>query len=433
VVFERGAGFKGSLQALKQDVTLTRLSLGFTAFLFAATGPLVILLTSANQAKLPFETTVSWIFTVYLTSGIGMIFMSLYYRQPIVVAWSIPGAALVGDGLLHNAFSDVLGAYLVVALALVILGITGAVRRVMEWLPIPVLMGMVAAVLLPYALAVFTALVDIPFVAGPALLIYLFLTAFPHLGRRFPPVLCTIVVALLLASFTGATNWGALEAHPATPVVFFPTFNLATIIELAPPLLIAVIAIQNGQGIAVLLSQGFKPPINAMTTVCGVGSLVNLIFGGHSTCIAGPSVAIIANPEAGDRKGRYTGATTQGFFWIVFGLFAPVAASIERVVLKKSLIPMLGGMAMLSVLTGAFQAAFGGKFKTGALFSFLITFSNIKIAGIGSAFWGLAGGMFVAYLLDRADFLEMIAHVRQERATRQTEELADTVERTEVA
>lgn len=417
MLVERGVGFKGSLRDFWRELTLTRLSLGFTAFLFAATGPLVILLSSANKAKLPFETTVSWIFIVYLGAGVGMILMSLYYRQPIVVAWSIPGAALVGDGLLHNSFSDVLGAYLVVALALIMLGLTGAVRWVMSWMPVPVLMGMVAAVLLPYALAVFTALTDIPFIAVPALGIYLFLTAFPHLGRRFPAVLCAIILALIIASFTEATNWSALEARPATPVFFVPTFNLATIIELAPPLLVAVIAIQNGQGIAILLSQGFEPPINAMTSICGFGSLVNLFLGGHSACIAGPSVAIVASPEAGERKGRYAGVTSQGFFWIAFGLFAPVAASIERVVLKKTLIPMLGGLAMLSVLTGSFQSAFGGKFKTGALFAFLITYSNLKILEIGSAFWGLVGGVAVAYLLDRNDFNEMLATVRHERAS----------------
>lgn len=431
MIIEKGAGFKGSLREFWRELTVTRVSLGFTAFLFAATGPLIILLTSANQAKLPFEVTVSWIFIVYFTSGVGMILLSLYYREPIVLAWSIPGAALVGDGLSHNAFSDVLGAYLVVAVLLLVLGVTGAVRRAMGWMPIPVLMGMVAAVLLPYALGVFTALTDIPIIAGPTLVIYLLLTALPRMGKRLPPVLCAIIAALVIASFTGTTNWSALEAHPVTPTIFYPTFNLTTIIELAPPLLIAVIAIQNGQGIAVLLSQGYKPPINAMTIACGLGSIANLIFGGHSSCIAGPSVAIVASPEAGDRKGRFTGVSSQGIFWIVFGIFAPVAASIERVVLKKTLIPMLGGIAMLSVLTGAFQSAFSGKFKTGALFSFLITFSNLKIAGIGSAFWGLVGGVVISYLLDRADFLEMLSNLRQERVL--AKEREEAREKREVA
>ncbi len=416
MIVERGPGFKGSLRDFAQQLTLTRVSLGFTAFLFAATGPLVILLASANQAHLSFEITISWIFTVYFSSGVGMIFISLYYREPIVLAWSIPGAALIGDVLTHNSFTDVLGAYAVTAIALVILGATGAVRRVMGWLPIPVLMGMVAAILLPYGVAVFTALVDIPYIAVPSLGIYLFLTALPQWGRKFPPVFSAIVVALAVATFTGTTNWGSLAARPAVPVVFFPTFNLPTIIELTPPLLIAVLAIQNGQGIAVLISQGYKPPINAMTILCGLGSFFNLFFGGHSSCIAGPTVAIVAGPEAGGREGRYAAVTSQGFFWILFGVFAPVAASIERVVLRKTLIPMLGGIAMLAVLAGAFQTAFYGKFKTGALFSFLITFSNIKIEGIGSAFWGLLGGVGVSFFLESEEFREMLAEKKLKKA-----------------
>ncbi len=431
MIIEKGVGYRNGWRDFWHQLTATRVSLGFTAFLFAATGPLIILLTSANQAKLPFETTVSWIFIVYVSSGVGMILLSLYYRQPIVLAWSIPGAALVGDVMVHNQFSDVVGAYLVTAILLLILGLTGVVRWAMGWMPVPVLMGMVTAILMPYGVAVFKALSDIPEVVIPCMLVYLLLTARPRWGKTVPPVLAVIIVALITASLSGAANWSVLEARPATPVLFFPTFNLATILELSPPLLIATIAVQNGQGIAVLISQGYKPPINAMTTACGLASLVNLFFGGHSACIAGPSVAIIASPEAGAKEGRFTGATSQGVFWIIFGCFAPIAASIDKVILKKTLIPMLGGFAMLGVLIGAFQTAFGGKFKMGALFAFLITFSGIKIIEIGAPFWGLVGGLAVSYLLDRADFIEMLDNIKRERVAAQQAERS--LETTEVA
>ncbi len=422
MIFERGPGWRGSVGAAWREMTPTRAALGFTAFLFAATGPLVILLTTANSAALPFETTVSWVFAVYFWGGLGTVLLSLYYRQPLMLAWSIPGAAIVSDSLKRYPFSDVLGAYVVIALVLVGLGLTGVVRRLMKWLPQPVLMGMVAAVLLPYGQAVFVALdpKQIPEIAGPTLAIYLLLAALPRWGRVCPPVVGAIVVALVLATLTGAANWNVLQPRLAAPVFFWPSFNLATIVELAPPLIVAVITIQNGQGIAVLLSQGYRPPINTMTVSSGIASLINAFFGGHSACIAGPTIAIAGGPEAGPPAGRFAATTVCGFLWMAFGLIAPVAASIERVVLRKSLIPLLGGLAMLTVLVGALQAAFAGPFRSGALFAFLITLSNINIAGIGSAFWGLVGGMIATVLLDQADFRKLLRDLQTEQ-TRTTE------------
>ena len=406
MIFEPGVGWRGSLSDLRREINPTRLALGFTAFMFAATGPLVIVLSTASSANLAFDVTVSWLFGVYFWGGLGTVLISLYYRQPIILAYSIPGAAIVADALSRYAFSDVLGAYFVVGVILFGLGVSGIVRRLMSWLPTPVLMGMVAAVLLPYGRAVFTALTDLPAVALPALTIYLGLSAFPRLGRVCPPVVAALVAALLLASLTGATNWNALQFHLAQPLFFWPSFNLAVIIELTPPLLVSVIAIQNGQGIAVLLSQGYQPPINTATAACGVISLLNMVFGGHSACIAGPTIAIAGGPAAGPVGGRFAATTTKGVLWMLYGAFAPVAASINRVVLSKSLVPMLGGLAMLSVLLNALQDAFAGPFRNGALFAFVITLSDIKVLGIGAAFWGLVGGIIATLLLDRADHLD---------------------------
>ncbi len=414
VIFERGPGLRGSLAACWREITPTRTALGATAFLFAATGPLVILLSTANSAGLSFETTVSWIFVVYFTGGAGTLFLSLYYREPIIMAWSIPGAAIVADALKQYSFSDVLGAYFVVGVILILLGVTGAVRWLMGWLPVPVLMGMVAGVLLPYGRAAITALVDIPLIALPSLGMFLLLAAFPRLGRLCPPVLGAIIVALLISSLSGATNWSALQPRLALPQFFWPSFNMGSIIELVPPLVVAVVAIQNGQGIAVLLSQGYKPPVNTMTTATGIASIIQLFFGGHSSCIAGPTIAIAGGPEAGPREGRFAATVVNGLLWITFGLIAPVAASIDRVVLKKALIPMLGGLAILSVLVSALQVAFAGPFRNGALFAFLITLSDIKVAGIGAAFWGLVGGMLAAIVLDRADFKQMLFKLKTE-------------------
>ncbi len=412
MIFEKGAGWRGSLASFRQEINPNRIGLGFTGFIFATTGPLVILVASANKVNLPLETTISWIFIIYLTSGFGSIVMSLYYREPIVVAFSIPGIALSIDALTRYSFSDVIGAYLITGVLLFLLGISGAAKWVMSWVPLPVLMGMVAAVLLPYGIAVFKAVDKIPEIAFPSVGIFLILMALPRFARYFPPVVCALVVALFLATLTNVTNWGILQVGFSQPIFFTPSFNLNTILDLVPPLLVSVIAVQNGQGIGVMLGQGYKPPVNAMTAYTGLGSMINAFFGGHSACIAGPVTAIVGGPSAGPKEGRYAAAVANGVFWVLLGLVAPIVASLDKVVLSPNLIPMLGGLAMLPVLLGTFSQAFGGKFRFGALFALLITLSEVKIAGIGSAFWGLIGGMLATMLLDRLDFMEMVRHNR---------------------
>lgn len=411
-MFEKGPGIQASVVALRKSITFNHFGTGFTAFLFAATGPVAILLASAKQGHLSEATTISWLAVVFVTGGLGTLLLALYYRQPIMVAWSIPGAALAGDALQHYSFSDVLGAYLVLGVLLVVVGASGAVKWAMSWLPMPVLLGMVAGVLLPYGVAVFNALSDIPLIAYSTLAVFVFLTASRRYGRILPPVLCALVVALLVATLTNATNWAVLQVRPATPLFFLPTFNLSAILALVPPLFVAVLGIQNGQGIAILTSQNYTPPINTMTTTCGIVSLINVWLGGHAACIAGPTVAIVGGPAAGERSTRFIGAVVNSVLWTIFGLFAPVAVSLAQVVLAPALIPMLGGLAMLPVLTGVFSEAFSGKFRSGALFALLITLSSVKIAGIGSAFWGLVGGVIIAILLDRADFQELVERNR---------------------
>ena len=68
----------------------------------------------------------------------------------------------------------------------------------------------------------------------------------------------------------------------------------------------------------------------------------------------------------------------------------------------KEFIMVLGGLAMLRVLQGAFLSSFGGgKFTLGALVSLLVTVTDLGILNIGAAFWGLVAGFVVSWLMLR--------------------------------
>lgn len=69
------------------------------AAVFGCTGPALIIIDGADAAGLSAAQTVFWIFAVYVFGGLNSLLLALYYKQPIVGAWSIPGAVLVADAL----------------------------------------------------------------------------------------------------------------------------------------------------------------------------------------------------------------------------------------------------------------------------------------------------------------------------------------------
>lgn len=67
---------------------------------------------------------------------------------------------------------------------------------------------------------------------------------------------------------------------------------------------------------------------------------------------------------------------------------------------------VLGGLAMLRVLQGAFLSSFGGgRFTLGALVCLLVTVADLGILNIGAAFWGLVAGFAVSWLMEKHDFV----------------------------
>jgi benzoate membrane transport protein len=161
-----------------------------------------------------------------------------------------------------------------------------------------------------------------------------------------------------------------------------------------------VLAAQNGQGFAVLTAAGHQPPINAVTTACGAWSLLTGWLGTASTCLTGPTNAIVA--ASGEKERHYAGAVFVGVLALAFGLFSPVFI---RWMLGSppAFIAVLAGLAMLRVLQTAFVTAFRDKVPLGALVSFLVTVADVPIFHIGAPFWALVFGWLASRLMEPAD------------------------------
>jgi len=368
-------------------------------FLFAASGPVAIILSVGARGGLSESDIASWIFgAFFLNAFIGIVF-SLLYRQPLVFFWSIPGTVLVGPALGHLSFPEVIGAFLATGLLMLVLGLSGWVRRAMAVLPMPIVMAMVAGVFLRFGVDLVFAVRDGFWIAAPMVATFFALAAVPRLARLLPPLIAALIVGAIaiwaLGSFTPPA--GALFAV-AQPNLYVPEFSAAAMVELVIPLAITVLVVQNGQGIAVLVASGHQPPTNAIAVGCGIGSLVAGIFGTVSTCLTGPTNAILAS--SGETHRHYTAAVFLCLIAIPFGLLAPFFTRL-MLATPPAFIATLAGLAMLRVLQTAFQASFREKFSFGALICFLITVADVPILRIGAPFWGLVLGLAASYLLER--------------------------------
>ncbi|WP_287368836.1 benzoate/H(+) symporter BenE family transporter [Thauera sp.] len=400
---ERPAGPAPGWRRLLTDLGPGYLANGLIGFIFSATGPVAIILAVGTRGGLTQAELASWVFGVFFINGLLTLAMSWRYRMPLGFAWTIPGTVLVGPALQHLSFAEVIGAFYATSAVVLLMGLSGWVKRFMQALPMPIVMGMVAGVFLRFGLDLVRALHSDVGIAGPMVIAFLLLSAVPALGRRLPPVIGALLAGALAIALLGRIDAAALGSLAlAQPLVQAPVWSVAAMVELVVPLAITVLVVQNGQGVAVLKAAGHEPPVNTIAAVCGIGAALSAAVGAVSTCLTGPTNALLTS--SGERHRHYIGALCFGTFGILFGLMAPTFTGL-MLAAPAEFIMVLGGLAMLRVLQGAFLASFGGKFSLGALISLLVTVADISLLNIGAAFWGLVAGFAVSWLMEKGDFI----------------------------
>ena len=400
---ESPAGRSPGLRQIRSDFGLAYFANGLIGFIFSATGPVAIILSVGTRGGLSPAELASWIFGVFFVNGLLTLAMSWRYHMPLGFAWTIPGTVLVGPALQHLSFAEVIGAFYATSLLVLLLGASGWVKRLMAALPMPIVMGMVAGVFLRFGLDLVRALHSDAAIAAPMVIAFVALSALPVWGRRLPPLIGALLVGALAIALLGRLDTSGLDGFAlAQPLLQAPVWSLGALVELVVPLAITVLVVQNGQGVAVLKAARHEPPVNAIAVACGIGAFCSAAVGAVSSCLTGPTNALLTS--SGERGRHYTAALTFGSFGVLFGLMAPTFTGL-MLATPKSYIMVLGGLAMLRVLQGAFVASFGGgRFTLGALISLLVTVSDISLLNIGAAFWGLVAGFGFSWLMEKADF-----------------------------
>ncbi len=330
-----------------------------------------------------------------IAMGLAAIILSLWHKQPISVAWSTPGAALLAVSATPAAgFSGAVGAFLCAGALTVLAGLWRPLGRLAAAIPTTLAQAMLGGVLLPLCIIPFKAAVDLPWQALPVILTWFIAGRF---NRLF-----AVPAAVVAAAIVVVLNAGGSPVRPehlvAAPVWTMPTFSVASAVGIGIPLFIVTMATQNIPGIAVMRSFGYTPDAGKLFSAVGGASILSAPFGAPATCLAAITAAMCSNEDSHpDRDQRYWSAVMAGVFYCLFGVFA-VAITGFAAHADPLLMGTLTGVALIGVMANAtFAALEVPTEREAAILTFAITASGITVFGLGAAVWGLAAGG-IAYL-----------------------------------
>jgi benzoate membrane transport protein len=378
---------------LRRDASASALVAGFVAVLVGFTSSVAIVFEAARALGATPEQTASWIWALGLGMGLTSLLPTLLLRQPVLCAWSTPGAAVVASAAAAGGFTmaEAVGAFMVCALLITAAGATGLFERLMNRIPLAVAQALLAGVLARFALDAVGALRSAPVLVCAMALAYV-------LGRRgWPryavPVVLAVGVAIALAQ--GRLDLGAITGSWAVPVFVAPSFSAAAVVGLALPLFIVTMASQNLPGVAAIRACGYEGqiPVSGMVAFTGLASFVLAPFGGYALNLAAITAAICMGPEAHpDPRRRWVATVSAGVLYIAVGLLGAAVAS-ALAAFPRELVLVIAGLALLTTIGQSLAGALADDgVREAALVTFLVTLSGVVVAGVGSAFWGVVAG-----------------------------------------
>ena len=362
---------------------------GFVAVLVGYASSAAIIWQAALAAGATTGQIAGWMTALGLAMGVSTLALTLWYRAPVLTAWSTPGAALLVTGLQGVSIQDAIGVFIVANALIVLCGITGLFARLMKIIPHSLASAMLAGILLRFGLQAFNSLNSELILCGSMLLAWLVLKV---IAPRYA-VIAAMLVGIAIALVKGDIVTDGVNLSPVLPAFIAPHFSLAHCISIALPLFLVTMASQNAPGIATMKASGYSLPVSPLIVFTGLLALLFSPFGVYSICIAAITAAICQSPEAHpDANRRWLAAAAAGVFYILAGVFGGSVTGLMAA-LPVSWIQMLAGLALLGTISGSlFQALHNEAERDAAIVTFLVTASGLTVFGVGSAFWGLVVG-----------------------------------------
>lgn len=395
LLFEPGEGFKN----LKNDFKCTSHSIfaTLTSMVFIVSGAIPMLSSVANSAGMTPRQATSFVMSGIAVGCVISIIASLYYRTPFFCAASLTAIVVLIPMFDQFSLKEMVGGFVIAGIAVFIIGYTGLMGWIGKHLPLPVVLGMVAGVFMSYGLDIISSITSDPLsgciIAGA-------FVVFPLITKRIPPHIAALIAGLACAIFIHRVDLGGSSAGITLPVITAPVFSGNVILTVSLPLVIMVLA-DVFKGYGVLKSAGYDVPLNTITALNGLGSILTAFGLGHSISLAGPLMAILAGKDAGDKKQRLVGSvifcSCMLIVCVFLGILIPVIMGLPETVMD-----LICGLAMTGLLTSSLQGAFGsGKFQMGALISFLVGLSKLTLFGIGAPVWAILFGLIVTFCMEK--------------------------------
>ncbi len=388
-----------NIRDLPRAITPSAVLSGLLVVVVGYASSLVLVFQAATNANMDNAHLSSWVIAITLGSGVCSIVMSLWFRQPAIAAWSTPGIALLFNTLGSYPFSEIVGAYIIAAIAIILLGFSGLFGRMMRLVPQPVVMGMLAGVLIRFGFSIFTSFPESPVMVFIMLVVFFLLR---RLGYRAPTI-GALAVGLVIAALGQEVHLEGVQLGLSDPLWTAPTFSVEALLSLALPLFTLALTSQNAPGQAVLRGDGYEIPINKALVVTGLGSLIGAPFGGHGITLSAITAAMVTGPESHpDHDKRYSAGVATGFWYIITGVFGATVATLFAG-LPLALIHAISGLA----LTGAIMSALSNAMvepigREGALVAFMCTAANFTLFNVGAPFWGLVFGVLTHFIMTYA-------------------------------
>lgn len=383
---------------LLQDLSLSAPVAGFVAVLVGFTSSVALVFQAAQSFGATSAQITSWMWALGLGMGLCTLLPSLWLRQPVMIAWSTPGAAVLAAAGAAGGFTmpEAIGAFLISALLIILVGVTGWFERAMNRIPDEIASALLAGVLARFGMQAFSALQTALGLVLAMLVAYL-------LARRLLPryaVVLTLVVGVAWAALGGQMRWSEVTLELARPVFTAPAFTWQATMSLALPLFIVTMASQNLPGVAVMRATGYPDmPVSRLITLSGVATALLAPFGGYALNFSAITAAICMGPEAHpDPARRYVASAACGLFYIVVGIFGAVVTGL-LLAFPQELVVAIAGLALLGAIGGGLASSLRDeRHREAALITFLVTLSGVVIAGIGSAFWGVVAGSVALFV-----------------------------------
>jgi benzoate membrane transport protein len=362
---------------------------GFVAVLVGYASSAAIIWQAADAAGASATQIAGWLTMLGFGMGISTLALTLWYRAPILTAWSTPGAALLATSLHGSTINEAVGVFIFASALIFLCGVTGLFARLMRLIPHTLSAAMLAGILLRFGLDTFTSLQGHFLLCGTMLAGWLLAKAF---APRYA-VVVALIAGLAICVLTGEFRTASVPVAVALPEFTAPHFTLASLLGIGLPFFLVTMASQNAPGVATLKASGYGVPVSPLIIVTAAIALLLAPFGVFSICIAAITAAICQSSQAHpDPAKRWLAAAAAGVFYLLAGVFGGSISGLLTA-LPLAFIHTLAGLALLSTIAGSLHQALGNeRERDAAIVTFLVTASGVALAGIGSAFWGLIAG-----------------------------------------